>query len=189
MFDVNDFIISDHHFGHRRMATHFRAGLLPADIAELADDPVKAMDLYLIGAHNSTVAPNDTTGFLGDFSFLNNQDTAEILEAMHGHKVLVRGNHDRARSRSWWLKAGMDMVVDGPVHANIGGLHVILSHEPVDKPQRIPALNLHGHEHTRKDCGPYRINMVAEHHDFVPRRIGNIVMGWAGRAFPQKEVA
>lgn len=176
MFRSNNFAISDHHFGHRMMATKFRAGMF-----NHVGDPVKAMDLYLIGAHNATVAPDDTTIFLGDFSFLNLVDTAEVLEAMNGHKVLVRGNHDRSRSLSWWLKAGMDVVVDGPVHANIGGVHVILSHEPFEKPQRVPALNLHGHHHVRKDCGPNRINMAAEHHGFAPKRIGNVVLGWLGQ--------
>lgn len=76
---------------------------------------VEQMNEAMIESWNSVVDPDDKVFHLGDFSFLNKEATRAIVQRLHGYKTLILGNHDRGRSRRWWLEAGFDEVSEYPL--------------------------------------------------------------------------
>lgn len=64
---------------------------------------------------NAAVAAGDTVFHLGDFSFLGLEATRDIVSRLNGYKILILGNRDRGRGRSWWLEAGFDEVSEYPL--------------------------------------------------------------------------
>jgi calcineurin-like phosphoesterase family protein len=74
------------------------------------------------------------------------------------------GNHDRGRTRSWWLDAGFHEVSE---HGLIYGFF-FLSHEPMYMNKHMPYINIHGHIHGQKYEGRQYINVSVEHWDYTP---------------------
>ncbi|MDQ1912815.1 phosphoesterase [Paenibacillus sp. GD4] len=149
------FMTSDHHFGH-------------AHIIDFEDRPfqnAEEMTEAMIAKWNAAVGKQDKVYHLGDFSFLNKEKTADILSRLHGYKVLVMGNHDRGRSRNWWLEAGFQEVHEHPI---VYGGFFFLSHEPMYMNKHMPYVNLHGHIHGQKYEGNQYINLCVEHWDYTP---------------------
>lgn len=102
---ANVFFTSDHHFGHK----------LIIDFESRPFIDVEQMNEAMIESWNSVVGPDDKVFHLGDFSFLNKEATRAIVRRLHGYKTLILGNHDRGRSRRWWLEAGFDEVSEYPL--------------------------------------------------------------------------
>lgn len=159
-------VTADHHFGH-----HSDGG---GSILRYESRPFKTileMDEALIEAWNHVIAKRgDIVYHLGDFSFYPKARTQEILSRLHGNKVLVMGNHDHARSRSWWLDAGFSQVIATPI---ILDSFFILSHEPVYLNVTMPYANLHGHLHSKTLIGGAYLN------------VGVDAVGWAPITFEQ----
>jgi calcineurin-like phosphoesterase family protein len=65
-----------------------------------------------------------------------------IMPTLPGKKVLVRGNHDRQNSNSWWMEHGFDFSCDGMKFRNCW-----LTHEPSTSLADGCELNIHGHLH------------------------------------------
>jgi len=151
----NVFFISDHHFGHRH--------IIDFESRPFAD--VEEMDAYMIEKWNAVVSPHDKVFHLGDFSFLNKEKTKRIVEQLHGYKYLIMGNHDRGRTRSWWLDAGFDEVSEFPI---IFRNFFILSHEPMYMNKHMPLINIHGHIHGQKYESTQYLNVSVEHWDYTP---------------------
>lgn len=80
------FFIADTHFGHEK-------------IISMCNRPFKDgkdMNLKLIENWNKKVNDNDTVYLLGDFSFkMQKTEAIKILQQLKGHKVLIKGNHDK----------------------------------------------------------------------------------------------
>ena len=77
------FFTGDTHFGH-------------ANIIKYCNRPyssVTEMNEMLIKNWNDTVDPTDTIYHVGDFAFDNNPH--KFLVRLNGHKVLIKGNHDK----------------------------------------------------------------------------------------------
>jgi calcineurin-like phosphoesterase family protein len=86
------------------------------------------MNQALIDNWNAKVHKKETIFCLGDFAFVNSKDQLKhLLSQLNGHKVLVKGNHDR--DNKTMLEAGFDRVIENEV-VNIGGENVYLSHYP-----------------------------------------------------------
>ncbi|WP_217556443.1 metallophosphoesterase [Paenibacillus sp. GbtcB18] len=151
----NDFFISDHHFGHKLIIDFESRPFADAD--EMTD--------IMIQKWNAAVGSEDKVFHLGDFSFLNQERTQEIVRKLNGYKFLVLGNHDRGRSRSWWLDAGFDEVSEFPV---LYKDFFLLSHEPVYMNKHMPYVNVHGHIHGQKYEGKNYFNVCVEHWDYTP---------------------
>ncbi|EPD80949.1 metallophosphoesterase [Paenibacillus sp. HGH0039] len=151
----NDFFISDHHFGHKLIIDFESRPFADAD--EMTD--------VMIQKWNAVVGSEDKVFHLGDFSFLNQERTQEIVGKLNGYKFLVLGNHDRGRSRSWWLDAGFDEVSEYPV---LYKDFFLLSHEPVYMNKHMPYVNVHGHIHGQKYEGKNYFNVCVEHWDYTP---------------------
>lgn len=90
----NVWFTSDTHFGH-------------ANVIRYCNRPFKdkqEMDRELIRRWNTLVKPRDTIYHLGDFSFYGSTKTAEIVKKLQGHKILIRGNHDKGEA--YYTRAG-----------------------------------------------------------------------------------
>lgn len=153
MSDV--FFISDHHFGH--------SGII--DFESRPFGSADEMNETMIERWNAVVGKNDHVFHLGDVSFLNKERTREIVTRLNGYKTLIMGNHDRGRSRAWWLEAGFQEVSEYPL---VYGGFYFLSHEPMYMNKHMPYVNLHGHIHGQKYEGKQYVNVCVEHWDYRP---------------------
>lgn len=151
----NVFFTSDHHFGHKQIIA-FES----RPFAEAGE-----MDEAMIERWNAVVSEGDTVFHLGDFSFLNLERTQAIVRRLNGHKLLILGNHDRGRGRSWWLEAGFQEVSEYPLIYN--GFF-FLTHEPMYMNRHMPFVNVHGHIHGQKYEGNSYFNVCVEHWDYTP---------------------
>lgn len=83
------YFTSDTHFFHK-------------NIIEYCDRPflnVEMMNEGLIEKWNRRVLPEDTVYHIGDVSFGKFGPTQEIIKRLNGHKILIKGNHDRSPER------------------------------------------------------------------------------------------
>jgi len=149
------FFTSDHHFGHR--------GII--DFESRPFQGVEDMDPYMIERWNAVVSPDDKVFHLGDFSFWNHEQTKHIVSQLNGYKHLILGNHDRGRSRTWWLDVGFHEVSEHPI---IYQQFFFLTHEPMYMNKHMPFVNVHGHIHTQKYEGKSYFNVSVEHWDYQP---------------------
>lgn len=151
----NVFFISDHHFGHKHII----------DFESRPFENVNEMNERMIECWNAVVGKQDKVFHLGDFSFLNQEKTKAIVSRLNGYKVLILGNHDRGRSRQWWLDVGFDEVSEHPI---IYKDFFFLSHEPMYMNKHMPYVNVHGHIHSQKYAGINYFNVSVEHWDYTP---------------------
>lgn len=128
------YVISDTHFGHRKIIEFEKEARPYATIEEHDQD--------LIERWNSVVRKEDTVWHLGDVYFGKGHD---CLAALKGYKRLVLGNHD----------AGKEAILSQyfqRIHgcAEFGGC--ILSHIPVHPYQleKQYLKNIHGHMHSKR---------------------------------------
>lgn len=149
------YFISDHHFGHKH--------IIPFEDRPFTD--VDEMTAAMISKWNAVVRQEDKVFHLGDFSFLNKERTQAIVTQLNGYKILILGNHDRGRSRGWWLDAGFDEVSEYPMIYN---QFFILSHEPMYMNKHMPYVNVHGHIHGQKYEGIHYYNVSVEQLDYTP---------------------
>lgn len=149
------FFTSDHHFGHK----------LIIDFESRPFANVQEMNEALIANWNAAVGPEDTVFHLGDFSFLGLEATSAIISRLNGYKILILGNHDRGRGRSWWLEAGFDEVSEYPL---VYKDFFFLSHEPMYMNKHMPYVNVHGHIHGQKYEGNNHFNICVEHSGYKP---------------------
>jgi len=129
------YVISDLHFNH--------PGILKMERKQfsLVDDHNE----YVIRQYNSVVGPNDTCYILGDIGFYNVYDLAPLCRRLNGHKIMIRGNHDRFTDREAKELLGFEEVINHPYYYDD---HTILSHEPVREALDNPyVINIHGHIH------------------------------------------
>lgn len=79
---------------------------------------------------------------LGDVFIGSAEGWREIWPQLTGRKMLVRGNHDRQRSLTWWMENGFDGAVDSMIFRRMW-----LTHEPAKFLPDGCELNIHGHLH------------------------------------------
>lgn len=140
------FIISDTHFGHKKII-EFEAKNRPFATIEEHDEE-------LVRRWNEAVNPKDTVWHLGDVLF--GRDTFPILGRLNGIKKLVLGNHDKYPTRLY-LEYFNQVVGTAEVK------NCILSHIPVHPSQfERYKLNFHGHLHGKKLQDSRYINVSAE---------------------------
>lgn len=144
--EMNTYVVSDTHFMHQSdvMKTHCKR---PDGFSELIEK-----------RWNQTVRPEDTVIHCGDVVIGPKRLAKELLDRLNGRKILVRGNHDRDKSVSWWMENGFAFACDSFVMRN-----VLFTHEPANaiiksngnRPyemleESLPegcTVNIHGHLH------------------------------------------
>lgn len=108
------YLISDTHFKHENMKTYRDR---PADFTERTHKNIM-----------NTVKADDLLIHLGDVGINKFEDWGWMIAAWPCRKVLIRGNHDRAKSNTWWMeKGGFHFACDSMVFRN-----VLLTHEPAN---------------------------------------------------------
>jgi calcineurin-like phosphoesterase family protein len=126
------FLISDTHLNHDKIKTY-------------CDRPENFTELIL-KRWNERVKPDDTVIHLGDVAIGGKSAIEGQVRSLNGRKILIRGNHDRHGSNSWWMDHGFDFSCDSMMFQNWW-----LTHEPAEKlpwtegPNCLG--NIHGHLH------------------------------------------
>ena len=83
--------IGDWHYGHK-------------NILAIDNRPFKAieeMNEPLVARWNAVVSRQDTVYVLGDMLWCNEKIAAEVLGALKGTKILIRGNHDACKKKEF----------------------------------------------------------------------------------------
>lgn len=135
---INDkkvWFYADPHFGHKNVIRYCNRPF----------NNISDMNTQLIKNYNKLVSNNDVVYILGDLSFLNTTSTAEIVKALKGYKILIKGNHD-LKSNTAYRKMGFIEVYNRPV---LFSTQYILSHEPIidDLYDKSGFINIYGHLH------------------------------------------
>ena len=171
---------SDQHFRHENTWRRFKA---PDGSPLRPFTSTKEMDQCMIDEHNKLVKPSDHWYCLGDISMMRPRFVHEQVEAMHGHKRLIRGNHDIFKTKEY-MEVGFEEIygmryVDGlcfthyPIHPHSVGRY---------------AANVHGHVHTGPNLEPARwtrpedgevwvcpyLNITVEHTNYRPLSLGEL---------------
>ena len=121
------YLITDTHLGHQNM---LKSCGRPARFTNLILENCRKM-----------VRGNDTLIHLGDVAW-NEEELMRFMK-LPGHKVLVRGNHDK-KSTPYYMEAGFDLVVDS-MTMTLQGIRVLFSHAP--QYGHTADINIHGHQH------------------------------------------
>lgn len=129
------FIIADTHFCHKNIIKYCNRPF--ASIEE--------MDTVLMSNWNAVVCPQDTVYVLGDFLLGTVEQLMEITKKLNGHKILIKGNHDRFTDAQY-ERAGFESVIRGDF--NIRGFK--LRHYPPQAVSKGPNIVLFGHIHDKK---------------------------------------
>lgn len=128
-------------------------------------------DEMLIAYWNSVVSNEDTVWFLGDFCFGGNENLKKYLGQLNGHKMLIRGNHDK-KTDSAYREAGFEYVSRYPV---VLKRFFILSHAPFEHMQATsPFFYIYGHVHSspaHQTWTPISCCACVERHGFKPIQI------------------
>ena len=126
---MKTYLFSDSHLNHGKIATYCQR-------------PENFTDLIELG-WNRTVKPDDVVIHLGDVAIGDIAASRAILDRLQGRKILVRGNHDRKHSNTWWMtKGGFDFSCDSMTFRGC-----LLTHEPANHLPSDCTLNIHGHLH------------------------------------------
>lgn len=147
------YFISDLHFGHKNIIKYENRPF----------STLNEMVSHIIKKWNEVVTDNDKVFVLGDVSFLNKEATQNIVKKLKGRKILIKGNHDKGKSDSWWRDVGFSEVIKYPIFYS---QFYILSHSPMYAED--PYINIHGHVHgTAPDAKNY-FNVGAEKLNYTP---------------------
>lgn len=156
------FVISDSHFGHRKMTEW---SLRPEDYNERIWKGLDSLPEDSILIH------------LGDITMGMDKLVHDKLQGYKFKKWLVRGNHDN-NSVTWYVSHGWDSVCDEMV-LEMFGHKILLSHMPMPKREGITK-NIHGHLHGgRSRMRPpfydesYHFEVCPEVIGYYPAKLGN----------------
>ena len=154
-------VISDTHFGHTNIIGH-------------CDRPyvsVQEMNADMMTKWNARVKKGDTIIHVGDFAFTIDEDEIRTtLEQLNGYKILVRGNHDKSKTKM--ARLGFDIVVD-----KLAINDVMFVHSPPPFNYNNPEQKIiYGHVHNNSHARPSRkcYNACVELHDYEPQLFYNI---------------
>ncbi|MBO4982300.1 MAG: metallophosphoesterase [Lachnospiraceae bacterium] len=154
-----EFFVADLHFGGETIIRYEKRPFASAE----------EMDRALTERWNAVVGPEDTVYVLGDFSMY--QDDAkdrELLEALHGRKILIMGNHDLHRTPEKWRKLGFAECSPWPI---VYREFYLLSHEPMYINSNMPYANVYGHVHNNpsyRDASPQSVCVSVERIGYQP---------------------
>lgn len=158
-------ITSDQHFGHRNMAEVFT---LADGTPARPFTTVREMNDTMIARWNDVVKPQDHVWCLGDVSI--SRDALRVIgPLLHGHKRLIRGNHDIFKTKEY-LAAGFEEIRGVSVRNRL-----VYTHFPIHplSMARFHA-NIHGHTHSQPDYDDRYMNVCVEHTNYTPVAVETI---------------
>jgi calcineurin-like phosphoesterase family protein len=125
------------------------------------------MNETIIQNWNSVVGADDTVIHAGDVGF--GLAGLNCVRRLNGRKILIRGNHDYRHKRHILEQVGFEFVYDD-AHLfrfpEFGGVQFLVSHYPLDVPDRIPCFC--GHVHNRWERRGKWVNVGVDVHNFTP---------------------
>ncbi|MBO5567163.1 MAG: hypothetical protein J5934_08090 [Succinivibrio sp.] len=168
------YFTSDLHLGHLNIIRYCSRPF------ELTQEGVAECDRFLIGNYCSVVKDDDFVFNLGDLAFFGGSEERkryyqEVCRQLPGHKVMLRGNHDR-QSDEYYLGCGFLDIQDYLVFEDFFICHYPLCHDE-HEPENDPSRRLkeefvrhschtliHGHTHTRSPEDEFadRINVCVD---------------------------
>lgn len=165
MSNIRIFVISDNHFGHENIITYCGRPF----------KSVKEMDEVMFKKWNAVVRPGDLVLYLGDMGLYNRNLDWNLIRALNGNKLLVKGNHDR-KTNAWYLANGFIFVCDMFTWGQYIFTHrplVSTNHELLHKYR----YNFHGHIHEKVLNDPQSINVCVEqkHIRYTPRLLWSLI--------------
>jgi calcineurin-like phosphoesterase family protein len=153
------FYTSDTHFGHKNILKYCSRPFV--DVAD--------MGRGMIERWNETVGADDVVYHLGDFGFGSKNQLRDIVKSLNGHKIIIRGNHDRG------LESLKEMGFEASCNSmerDDGGIRWLLIHNPYN----VTADNvLCGHIHEKWRRIENMINVGVDVWDFRPRTIEELL--------------
>ena len=158
---MNYWIITDTHFGHKKMQ-------------EYCDRPL-GFENTIICNLMMICKPGDVLIHLGDICIGRDEHWHKELENVHSKKWLIRGNHDK-KSLGWYFDHGWDCVAD-EITVDVFGKRILFSHRPAT----VGAfdLNIHGHHHNTghhpEDETTAKHKLVFIEHEYSPINLRRIV--------------
>lgn len=125
------------------------------------------MNEALVVRWNNRVGYGDTVYVVGDVFLGRPEDAAPIVKSLKGHKVLIRGNHDR--SHKTMLECGFDEVWQRKDLKLKDGRRALLNHKPLPESTiENYDLQIHGHRHSLPIVSGKRLNVCVDLWDFAP---------------------
>lgn len=160
---MRELFTSDTHFGHRKILEY-------CPMRSVLGTTVPQMDQALIERWNSKVRPEDMVYHGGDFAFGSTQFIADIVKALNGTIVLVRGNHDK--SVPALREAGFKFLFES-VAIKRCDHRVFMRHHPPSEPDQLmqkyrASLFLCGHVHQTFGRRGNIINVGVDVSNFFP---------------------
>lgn len=152
--------ISDTHFSHGNTIFKFKR---PDGTPMRSFESVEHMDETMVERWNSRVKPSDHVYHLGDVSMKRPKHVDHILRRLNGHKRLVRGNHDIAKTKEY-------LEYFDEIYGTRYLDNIVFSHYPIHEGSLGRyAANVHGHIHTSPGPSDKRyINISVEVIDYTP---------------------
>lgn len=149
-------VISDTHWGHRRLREVLAPGIRPADV-----------DSRMIVNWSKVVGEWDVVLHLGDVFMeeITFENVSERFPRLPGQTVLLPGNHDSEKKMA--ALAGIGWLMVQPFAVGYQGWTVHFSHQPIeDLPKG--ELNVHGHIHALPSPSRRHFNASVERIGYQP---------------------
>lgn len=173
---ANIWFVSDTHFQHANILK-----FLLRDGSRMREfSCVEEMDERMIDNWNGVVKPQDKVYHLGDVSMTRRG--IQLLRRCHGHKRLVRGNHDNFPIKDYL------QVFTEVYGSRLLDRALLCTHIPVHPENLKPRwINVHGHVHsnvTPDHYGPSYINVCVEYTNYTPVAMDDVLSNHRAR-FPE----
>ena len=165
------YFTSDPHFWHKNIIKY----------CERPFDGVDDMNETLIKNWNMVVGEDDLIFCLGDFSLGRETDTLDVLQRLNGHKVLIKGNHEKSVMKKDYTRnefnGGIYELLEIKVNddeVSDGFQDIVLCHYTMMTFNRSHrgAWQLFGHVHGNLDgdprLSPNQFDVGVDSHDFTP---------------------
>lgn len=172
---MNEFFVSDTHFGHHSIIGHCRPEFLngkdlPEDKFErkaILQSLVPEMDEVLIKNWNERVGKNDRVYHLGDVSWRPDHFIENIRPRLNGTIRLIPGNHDDIVE---FAKSGVFQKIYYWKTFDANGVKFTTTHVPLmlEDLRYNATFNVHGHIHEKNPHTFWHYNICVERMDYAP---------------------
>jgi calcineurin-like phosphoesterase family protein len=165
------FFTSDPHFLHKNIIKY----------CDRPFDDMEQMNEDLIINWNRVVGDDDLIFCLGDFSLGREMDTLHILNQLNGHKVLIKGNHEKSVMKKQYTRDEFNGGIYDRLEIKVnddevsdGFQDLVLSHYTMLTWNRSHrgAWQLFGHVHGNLDgdprLSPNQFDVGVDSHGFTP---------------------
>lgn len=158
------FVTADLHFNH--------PGILALERTNFSC--IEQHNEFIIKQYNKVVGEEDTCYILGDLGFSDPKLLGQLVRQLNGHKILIKGNHDKFTTKEYKTLMGFEAVKEGPIYFYDKNCtaKIIFSHEPSREAFENPyVINIHGHLHNSDLDLPNFFNVNIARTNYLPVNI------------------